>query len=300
MDASEEQTMTAQRGTGRPSSGRTFEGRPLARPDEPLVDQGAAFDMQTLMTRRSMLRLVGVGVGAAAVVAAGGVGRVAAATAEIPEETAGPYPGDGSNGPDVLDRSGVVRRDIRGNIGGGSIAQGVPLRVTFTITDLAKGGVPFAGAALYAWQCDAQGRYSMYSAGVEDDTFLRGVQVANDQGRVTFLTIVPGCYPGRWPHIHFEVYPNRRAISSAGNAIATSQLAVPKAPLSSVYAMSAYSGSAQSLSRLSLDTDMVFADDDAGQQLATMRGSTRTGYVASLAVPVDTRTRPAASRARSR
>lgn len=267
-----------------------FEGRPLARPDEPLVDQGAGFDVQTLMTRRSMMRMVGVGVGAAAVVASAGVGRVAAATAEIPEETAGPFPGDGSNGPDVLERSGVVRRDIRSSLGGGSTAQGVPLRVTFTVTNLARGGAPFAGAALYAWHCDAQGRYSMYSAGVEDETFLRGVQVANAQGRLTFLTIVPGCYPGRWPHIHFEVYRNRGAITSADHAIATSQLAFPRAPLGAVYDLSAYSGSALSLSRLSLDTDMVFRDDSAGHQMADMRGSTRIGYVASLAVPVDTRT----------
>ena len=34
---------------------------------------------------------------------------------------------------------------------------------------------------------------------------LLGVQVTDANGRVTFTLIVPGCYPGRWPHIHFEV-----------------------------------------------------------------------------------------------
>lgn len=285
--------MPGPRSAGRPSRGRAFEGRPLARPDEPLVDQGAAFDIETLMTRRSMLRLLGVGAGAAAVVAYGGVGRaVAAGATEIPEETAGPYPGDGSNGPDVLERSGVVRRDIRRSLGGGTIAQGVPLRMTFTVTDLARGNAPFVGAAVYAWHCDARGRYSMYSSGVEDETFLRGVQVADAKGRVTFTTIVPGCYPGRWPHVHFEVYPNVASIRDSTKAIATSQLAFPARSLEAVYATSAYSGSASNLARLSLTTDMVFRDDQARHQLATMTGSTRAAYVATLPVPVDTRTRP--------
>jgi protocatechuate 3,4-dioxygenase beta subunit len=283
-----------------PDDGFTFEGRRLPRPDEPLVDQGATFDVETLMTRRSLLRAMGVGVGAAAVVAYGGVGRAAAATVEIPEETAGPFPGDGSNGPDILERSGVVRRDIRSSLGRGTIAEGVPLRVTFTVTDLAKGGVPFAGAALYAWHCDARGRYSMYSPGVEKETYLRGVQVADANGRITFTTVVPGCYPGRWPHIHFEVYRNRAAISDATKAIATSQLAFPREPLESVYALPAYTGSAQSLARLSLSTDMVFRDDDAAHQMAVVTGSPRTGYVATLAVPIDTRTRPRSARSASR
>lgn len=285
---------------GSPWSAGTYEGRRLPRPDEPLVDQGAAFDVETLVTRRSLLRLVGVGVGAAAVVAYGGVGRAAAATVEIPEETAGPFPGDGSNGPDILERSGVVRRDIRSSLGRGTIAEGVLLRVTFTVTDLAKGGVPFAGAALYAWHCDARGRYSMYSPGVERETYLRGVQVADANGRLTFTTVVPGCYPGRWPHIHFEVYRNRAAISDSTKVIATSQLAFPREPLEAVYALPAYSGSAQSLARLSLSNDMVFRDDDAAHQMAVLTGSPRTGYVATLPVPIDTRTRPRAATSASR
>jgi protocatechuate 3,4-dioxygenase beta subunit len=168
----------------------------------------------------------------------------------------------------------------------------VPLRVTFTVTDLARGSAPFVGAALYAWHCDARGRYSMYSEGAEDETYLRGVQVADAAGRVTFTTIVPGCYPGRWPHIHFEVYPDVASIRDSTKAIATSQLAFPAQPLGAVYATPTYRGSASSLARLSLATDMVFRDDRAEHQLATMTGSTRAGYIATLRVPVDTRTRP--------
>ncbi len=39
------------------------------------------------------------------------------ANGELPEETAGPYPGDGSNGANVLTESGIVRSDITSSFG---------------------------------------------------------------------------------------------------------------------------------------------------------------------------------------
>src|SRR5687768_18411236 len=88
------------------------------------------------------------------------------ASGEIPDETAGPYPGDGSNGPDVLEQSGVVRSDIRSSFGSASgKAEGVPMTLELNIKDLANGGVAFAGTAVYAWHCDREGRYSLYSQG---------------------------------------------------------------------------------------------------------------------------------------
>ena len=78
------------------------------------------------------------------------------------------------------------------------------------------------------WHCDREGRYSLYSQGAEDQNYLRGVQAAGDDGIVTFTSIFPACYSGRWPHIHFEVYPSLAAASDAGNRIATSQVALPQ------------------------------------------------------------------------
>src|SRR5215217_225773 len=52
------------------------------------------------------------------------------ACSRVPEETAGPFPSDGSNGPTVLSATGVVRSDIRGSFAGLSgTADGVPLGV---------------------------------------------------------------------------------------------------------------------------------------------------------------------------
>ena len=80
----------------------------------------------------------------------------------------------------------------------------------------------------------------MYSQGIADQNYLRGVQIADATGVVTFTSIFPACYSGRWPHIHFEVYPDQAGITDASKAIATSQVALPKATCDLVYAQSGY------------------------------------------------------------
>lgn len=293
--------------------GPAYEGRLLHHPDEEVVDQGVRFDIGTLLSRRGLLGLAGLGVGAVVLAACapsanGGSSDTATpssgsdsasttASGEIPDETAGPYPGDGSNGPDVLEESGIVRRDITTSIDGSATADGVPLTIEFQILDMANDDAPFAGVAVYAWHCTAQGEYSLYSEGLEDVTFLRGVQVADADGRLSFTSVYPGCYSGRWPHIHFEVYPDVSAITDSTAAIATSQMAMPEDASTAVYATSAYRGSAQNLAAVTLADDNVFGDDSGASQLATITGDASTGYTASLVVRVDTRTTPSAGSA---
>ncbi len=205
---------------------------------------------------------------------------------EIPEETAGPYPGDGSNGPNVLATSGVVRSDITTSFGGlTGTAAGIPLTVRLKLVDSSNGCQTLEGYAVYLWHCDNQGRYSLYSSGVTDQNYLRGVQEVDADGYVTFTTIFPACYDGRWPHIHFEVYPSLAQATAAGNKLATSQLALPASACTEVYATSGYTSSTSSFSRVSLDTDNVFSDGSS-QQVATVSGSTTAGYTATLQVGV--------------
>ncbi len=306
--------------------GPAYEGRLLDRADEEVVDQGVAFDIRTLVNRRTVLSLVGFGVGAVALAActtgggstaaaggaaattatptpaATGSGSTASGTlpaAEIPDETAGPYPGDGSNGADALADSGIVRSDIRSSIGGGTTAAGVPMALTLTILDMANGDAPFTDAAVYVWHCNAAGGYSMYSSGIENETYLRGVQVAGSDGSVSYTSIFPACYSGRWPHIHFEVYPTVNDISDSANAIATSQVALPQDVCETVYALSDYSGSSANLAQVSLTSDNVFGDDGGVLQLATVSGDATSGYQVSLTVRVDTSTTPTAGSAPS-
>jgi protocatechuate 3,4-dioxygenase beta subunit len=291
----------------------TFEGRRLPDPTEPAWDQGLAFDVETLLNRRQALKVfgtVGLGVGIVTLAACSpagsalltgspgasatvGTSPTAGATtgdvecAAIPEETAGPFPGDGSNGPDVLTQSGVVRSDIRSSFGSSTTtATGVPLTIKLSILDLANGCAPYAGAAVYVWHCDQGGNYSMYSQAVQNENYLRGVQAAGGDGVVTFQSIFPACYSGRWPHVHFEVYPTLDAATDPANRIATSQIALPQDACETVYATDGYSQSVQTLSQVSLASDNVFGDDGGVRELGTVTGSIIDGMTVELAVPV--------------
>jgi protocatechuate 3,4-dioxygenase beta subunit len=283
---------------------QSYEGRPLPRPRDEVVDQGLGFDLGTLHSRRRALRFLGLGAAAAGLTACGAGGTPSPATTsstttsgptgEIPDETAGPYPGDGSNGPDVLAQSGIVRSDIRSSFGDlRGTAQGVPMTLELTVSDLATGGAAFSGVAVYVWHCTREGGYSLYSEGVEDQNFLRGVQIADSAGKVSFTSVFPACYDGRWPHIHFEVYPDQASITDVANTIATSQVALPQDVCETVYAQRGYEDSVPNLSGVSLDGDNVFGDDGGALQLATVTGDVTGGYTVALAVGVDTDTEPA-------
>jgi protocatechuate 3,4-dioxygenase beta subunit len=139
------------------------------------------------------------------------------------------------------------------------------------------------GAALYLWHCDRDGHYSLYD--VEDQNYLRGVQEADASGKVSFTSIFPACYAGRWPHMHFEAYPNLAAATTSDNAITTSQLALPKSVCAQVYATDGYSQSVQNLSDVSLASDNVFGDG-SDSQLATITGTVDGGLAAALTVPL--------------
>ena len=287
----------------RDTDARTYQGRQLPRPGEEVVDQGLGFDLGTMLDRRQVLRFLGLGaatVGLAACGADPGSGTsastataAAGAAGEIPDETAGPYPGDGSNGPDVLALSGIVRSDIRSSFGGASgTAEGVPMTLELTISDLAHDGAPFEGVAVYVWHCDRDGGYSLYSDGITGENYLRGVQIADAAGKVTFTSVFPACYTGRWPHVHFEVYPDQASITDSTAAIATSQVAVPEDACAAVYATPGYEASVATLARVTLADDNVFGDDDGASQLGTVTGDVTRGCTVSLAVGVDTRTTP--------
>ncbi|MBC9823229.1 intradiol ring-cleavage dioxygenase [Terrabacter sp. MAHUQ-38] len=278
-------------------------------------DRGLVFDIQTLVDRRRALILFG-GLGVAGALAAcssgspattGSTSTAAASSAtttaatsatsttsaaadgnlvEAPDETAGPYPGDGSNGQNALDDSGIVRQDIRSSFGTSTTtAEGVPLTIKLTVKDLSSSSA-LVGAAVYAWHCDREGRYSMYSQGVEDENYLRGVQATDESGTATFSSIFPACYAGRWPHIHFEVYEKVADATSSGPIVKTSQIALPRAACETVYATSGYEQSVGNLSQVSLERDNVFGDDAGVHQLATMSGSVSSGYTAALTIGV--------------
>lgn len=262
----------------------------------------------TMLNRRRMLGFLAGGAGAVVFAACGGDSRsksasdattttgadpttstteasVGAAVGEIPSETGGPFPGDGTNGPNVLTESSVVRSDIRGSFGSNSgTADGVLLDVVLTITD-ADTGAALPGKAVYLWHCDREGRYSLYSQGATNANYLRGVQVADANGVLRFKTIFPAAYDGRYPHMHFEIFDALAKATTGRNALKTTQLALPAAVCNEVYATSGYESSKSNMSRTSLTSDMVFSDG-VDKQLATVVGSVANGFTASLTVGI--------------
>ena len=209
----------------------------------------------------------------------------------IPEETGGPYPADGTNSSNgklanALTLSGIVRPDIRWSVAGASgVAMGVPLTIKLKLVNVAGSCANAAGATVYLWHCDRDGNYSMYASAISAENYLRGVQEADADGLVTFTTIFPGCYDGRMPHVHFEVYPTLAKASSAANRVKTSQFTFPLATCNEVYTAAGYSASVRNLARISYATDNVFSDGTA-LQMAGISGDMVNGYVAALTVGV--------------
>lgn len=265
-------------------------------------DRGLAFDIETLVGRRRALGWFAAGGLGVALAACGSSDKngsvsssstssaVSAVTASgvssVPAETGGPYPADGTNGPDVLTESGVVRQDITTSFGSYSgTADGVAMTIKLKLIDVGAGGAPLAGGALYLWHCSAEGGYSLYSPGVVDQNYLRGVQEADGDGTLSFTSIWPACYDGRWPHIHFEVWSSLDEAVSGGQKLRTSQIALPEEACKEVYATSPYEASTANLARVSLDTDMVFSDGYASQ-VPTWEGNVDDGYTITMNVGI--------------
>src|SRR5262249_39347051 len=142
-----------------------------------------------------------VAFGAHALDALGADAATTATCVLTPEVTEGPY---------WIDNK-LTRRDIREG------KQGLPLVLQLTIVN-AKTCKPINAADVEIWHCDAAGKYSGFdtSSGgggpgggggpTSATRYLRGHQRSNAAGTATFLTVFPGWYPGRTPHIHMKVH----------------------------------------------------------------------------------------------
>ncbi len=265
-------------------------------------------DLKQLIARRQTLRLITSGAAACLVGACDNSiafpGPEPEQTALSPDgsecivhptETAGPFPADGSNNAhgtlaNVLDDSGIRRRDIRPDLGAGrkSAAGGIKLDLTINLLNVGEGCAPLEGYALYLWHCDAEGQYSIYN--VAEHNYLRGLGISDTAGNLHFTTIIPGCYWGRYPHIHFEVYPNPEAATDYRNRLLTSQLALPPKICEAVYsAHPLYSKSLENLKNAPLERDMIFTDNTPKQlsaQTIRIKGGIKTGLQGEVTIGV--------------
>jgi protocatechuate 3,4-dioxygenase beta subunit len=247
-------------------------------------------DLAATLDRRQALGALMLGAGGALLAACGTrAGAQALACPATPTETKGPFPADGTNGRprpiNVLNLDGVIRRDIRPSFAGlEGDAEGAALELELTLvgdTDCA----PLRTGAVYLWHNDAVGDYSLYNR--TDVNYLRGLQPA-ENGRVRFASVVPGCYGGRYPHCHFEVFESVEAAMHGDAPLLVSQLAFPAEECSALYGSDArYGESLRNLERLPIERDFVFADADAegrARQTIALRGDPRRGFTGSATV----------------
>jgi protocatechuate 3,4-dioxygenase beta subunit len=187
-----------------------------------------------------------------------------------PEVTEGPYYVD-----EDLNRS-----DIRSDPASGAVKEGVPLLLTFNISQVSGSGcTPLEEAKIEIWHCDAAGVYSDVTDPGFDTSgqkFLRGYQVTDANGKATFTTIYPGWYSSRTVHIHFKVHHD----TSAQSAVFTSQLFFDDALSDQLFSQEPYAskGPRDTLN----STDNIYEDS-----LLLTVTQTNDGYAATFDIGVD-------------
>jgi protocatechuate 3,4-dioxygenase beta subunit len=148
-----------------------------------------------VVSRRDAMKFLGAA--SVSYIAIGRPGRLLAQSCAVtPPETIGPYWVD-----EMLERA-----DVRVDPSDGSVSPGVPLRLVINVLRGDDNCAPADGLQVDIWHCDTGGLYSDEAAnGTVGRKFLRGYQVTDANGSVTFLTIYPGWYSGRTIHVHFRI-----------------------------------------------------------------------------------------------
>jgi protocatechuate 3,4-dioxygenase beta subunit len=192
---------------------------------------------------------------------------------EVPEET----PGEHS------DIQGLITQDIyyRSDITDGK--PGTPLTLQLTLLHADAACEPLAGANVEVWHADAGGVYSQYgtgaSAGSSSPTALRGIQSADNAGRVTFRTIYPGWFAPRAAHVHVRIYRDLHLRK-------TTQFGFPDATSDAVYAASNVYAKGPNPTKNAADSVFGANGGGAATQIAKVTGDDASGYVASLTLAI--------------
>lgn len=184
---------------------------------------------------------------------------------ESPKETKGPFPNKTP--------SDYVRENIIGD------RKGIALLMTLTLLNKNQGCEPFTNAVVDVWHCDSQGNYSEYGGGtISNKHFLRGRQITDLNGQVSFISIFPGYYRGRAPHIHVEV------LNEVNKSVLVTQIAFPENICNRVYATDDYQGT-DYISNL---RDGIFRGSLKQNMADSVAGNLKDGYILLKSIVVDT------------
>ena len=253
-----------------------------------------------LLTRREILKVLGVSAAGAAVVACAPsvlpsliptASPTAVPTATPLGATATPTSSGVAvpacvvrpaltEGPFFVDER-LQRSDIRPDSSSGAVSVGIPLALAFAVSKVGSNTCdPFPAALVDVWHCNADGLYSdEASNNTAGQNFLRGYQLTDANGSAAFTTIYPGWYSGRTVHIHFKIRTDPDA--SSGLEF-TSQLFFDESVTAQVFAQQPY------LARGPQDTtnarDGIY--QSGGSQLLLAPTSSGAGYAATFEIGV--------------
>lgn len=186
-----------------------------------------------------------------------------------PSETEGPFP--------TKSPSAYERVDIRED------RKGVKMSISIQINTQSSNCTPLSGAIIDIWHCDAEGNYSEYGGvGMQQVNytnvhFLRGRQIADKNGKVSFTSIFPGWYRGRAAHIHVHIY------DAKGNSLKITQISFPEGEGSSISEVYSDKGKEfgynQGINGYTYNSsDNVFSDDSKNVQMAKVSGNLSDGF----------------------
>ena len=148
------------------------------------------------------------------------------------------------------------------------------MAIQLTILDTKNACQPLANAWVDVWHCDNHGNYSEYGGrgwqrnDMTQKHFLRGRQRTNAKGEVSFISIFPGFYRGRAPHIHVEV------LDESENSMLATQVAFPEAICNTVYETENYDG----LNYVSNTSDGIFRNSLERNMVDALEGNLTNGY----------------------
>jgi protocatechuate 3,4-dioxygenase beta subunit len=193
-------------------------------------------------------------------------------------------------GPFYIDLA-QIRQDIVEN------CPGVPLALALTVVD-SDTCEPIRDAAVDVWHCDALGVYSGEpSEGSEGETYLRGIQLTDGNGRAEFATIYPGQYQGRTTHIHVKIHLDGRSDGtySGGHVSHTGQLFTSDRRDAEVFALAPYNRNTAEI--VSRNADGIFRYQSGSSSVLTLTRTgnslARDGFTATVTLGVDSSVTPA-------
>lgn len=262
--------------------------------DKPVIRpiRGSALPLAALasppkpMSRRSALLVLGGTVSATLAACGGGSGSSSSSSSSGSSSGACTVTLEGEIGPYFADdsASGFNRSNILSNLDGTDTQDGVPLTLTLTIIDSENSCAALAGAQVDIWHCNSSGVYSdIAGENTTTQTWLRGYQITDASGVVSFTTILPGWYSGRTTHIHLRVRSSYSEASSTTDGTNTTQVFFSQTLIDTLdTTIAPYS--AEGTNPTTNAADRVYTAQTNGENLLTLTGDTTSGYTAEFTI----------------